>query len=80
MAFKQKNNPFKKFKLNPSFPSENGNKPHAYPNEKAVEIDGSEFTVIKIEPESAKASIPGMLFFFFQYFMFFITLFSILFF
>ena len=55
MAFKQKNNPFKKFKLNPSFPSENGNKPHAYPNEKAVEIDGSEFTVIKIELEDGIA-------------------------
>ncbi len=49
MAFKQKNNPFKKFKLDPSFSSENGNKPHAYPNERPVEIDGSEFTVIKIE-------------------------------
>ena len=55
MAFKQKNNPFKKFKLNPSFPSENGHKPHAYPNEKAVEIDGSEFTVIKIELEDGIA-------------------------
>ena len=55
MAFKQKNNPFKKFKLNPLFPSENGNKPHAYPNEKPVEIDGSEFTVIKIELEDGIA-------------------------
>jgi len=55
MAFKQKSNPFRKFKLDPSFPSENGNKPHAYPNEKAVEIDGSEFTVIKIDLEDGIA-------------------------
>ena len=49
MPFKQKNNPFKKFNLDPSFPSGNGQKPHAYPDQKAVEIEGTEFTVIKVE-------------------------------
>ena len=49
MPFKQKNNPFKKFNLDPSFPSHNGQKPHAYPGQKAVEIEGTEFTVIKVE-------------------------------